>query len=180
MKASYQHATFAGGCFWCLVAPFEAIDGVINIVSGFTGGTVSNPSYEQVCAGQTGHFEAVHITFDPERTDYATLLHTFWLQIDPSDAGGSFYDRGQHYQSAVFYHDETQQQIAQKSILNLHENPKLKAKIATQLLAFSDFYPAEDYHQNYHHKNPSHYQRYRSGSGRDAFLQQLWSKENAE
>ncbi len=170
-------ATFAGGCFWCMVAPFEAIRGVRSIVSGFTGGHVAQPSYEQVCTGTTGHLEAVQISFDVTQVDYLSLLNIFWQQIDPTDAGGSFFDRGSHYQSAIFYHNSKQQQLAQTSMQALNASQRFPAAIVTQLIAFQDFYPAKDEHQGYHKKHPEHYQGYRLASGRDHYLQSMWSEK---
>jgi methionine-S-sulfoxide reductase len=171
-----KEATFAGGCFWCMVSPFANIDGVLSVVSGFAGGHVQNPTYEQVCAGNTGHVEAVQITYDANQVDYKTLLNTFWQQIDPTDAGGSFYDRGQHYTSAIFYHDEQQQSLAEQSKQDLEASQRFTQPIATVIKPYTNFYPAEEYHQHYHQKNPEHYQRYRIGSGRDAFILKVWNK----
>jgi methionine-S-sulfoxide reductase len=169
-------ATFAGGCFWCLVAPFEHINGVLSIVSGFAGGHVAHPSYEQVCAGDTGHVEAVQITYDANKIDYQTLVDTFWQQIDPTDAGGSFYDRGHHYTSVIFYHDDLQQGIAEQSKIALENSGKFKQPIVTQIKAYTNFFPAEEHHQNYHKKNPAHYNAYRIASGRDAFILKIWKQ----
>ncbi len=171
-----QQATFAGGCFWCLVAPFEQLEGVLSIVSGFAGGHVQHPSYEAVCKGGTGHVEAVQITYDANKLSYEALVHTFWQQIDPTDAGGSFYDRGSHYMSAIFYHDKTQQEIAKKSKQDLENSGKFNAPIVTTIKAYTNFFPAEEYHQNYHKKNPGHYNAYRIGSGRDAFILKVWKQ----
>ncbi|MDQ7003773.1 MAG: peptide-methionine (S)-S-oxide reductase MsrA [Ghiorsea sp.] len=173
---SKKHATFAGGCFWCLVAPFERFEGVTSITSGFAGGDMDNPSYEQVCAGGTGHVEAVQITYDADKVDYQQLLDIFWQNIDPTDAGGSFHDRGFHYTSAIFYHDEVQLEIAQASKQALAESGIFNTPIATVVEPYTNFYPAEEHHQNYHKKNPQHYAQYRIGSGRDAFILQVWNK----
>jgi len=169
-----KQATFAGGCFWCMVSPFLNIDGVLSVISGFSGGHVKNPSYEQVCAGQTGHVEAIQITYNASKVDYNTLLDTFWQQIDPTDAGGSFYDRGHHYTSAIFYHDEQQQKLAEQSKLALDASGRFSSPVVTAIKPYLNFYPAEEYHQNYHEKNPEHYQRYRIGSGRDTFILKVW------
>ena len=171
-----KQATFAGGCFWCLVAPFERIDGVKSIVSGFAGGHVEHPSYEQVCTGTTGHVEAVQITYDASQTDYQQLLDVFWQNIDPTDAGGSFYDRGSHYTSAIFYHDDHQKALAEQSKQALGNSHRFDKPIVTAIQPFSNFYPAEVHHQNYHKKNPEHYNRYKIGSGRDAFVLKIWNK----
>ncbi|MCF6209017.1 MAG: peptide-methionine (S)-S-oxide reductase MsrA [Ghiorsea sp.] len=169
-----KKATFAGGCFWCMVSPFANIDGVLSVISGFSGGHVKKPSYEQVCAGNTGHVEAIQITYDASKVDYNTLLDTFWQQIDPTDAGGSFYDRGHHYTSAIFYHDAAQQTLAEKSKLSLADGQRFSQPIVTVIKPYTSFYPAEEHHQNYHQKNPEHYNRYRIGSGRDAFILKVW------
>lgn len=170
-------ATFAGGCFWCMVSPFEEHPGIQKIVSGYTGGHTENPTYEEVCTGTTGHFEAVQITFDPNIIPYEKLLEIFWQQIDPTDPGGQFYDRGPQYRTAIFYHNEKQKRAAEQSKKQLEESGKFDKPIATLILPASTFYPAEDYHQNYHKKNPLHYQMYRQGSGRDAFIKKYWGKQ---
>jgi len=167
-------ATFAGGCFWCMVAPFENINGVEQVTSGYTGGHIDNPSYEQVCSGATGHLEAIQIEFDPGKVSYVKLVDTFWQQIDPTDAEGSFFDRGNHYQSAIFYHSDMQKEQAQYSKDELEKSTRFPLPIATKILTFESFYPAELYHQNYHKKNPEHYLRYRQGSGRDVFIKKHW------
>ncbi|PSL07849.1 peptide methionine sulfoxide reductase msrA/msrB [Cecembia rubra] len=168
------YATFAGGCFWCIEAPFENIDGVIAVISGYAGGKEKNPTYEQVSKGQTSHREAVQITFDPDVISYSELLDIFWQQFDPTDDGGSFYDRGFQYTSAIFYHDNSQRDVAKASIQKLEKAKIFQRPIVTPLIKFSNFYPAEDYHQNYYQKNPSEYYAYRKGSGRDAFIAQHW------
>ncbi len=169
-----QLATFAGGCFWCMVTPFEEIDGVLGIVSGYTGGHIENPTYKEVCSETTGHYEAVQITFDPSRMPYERLLELYWQQIDPTDPGGQFYDRGQSYQTVIFYHTEEQRQQAEASKRALAESGRFQKPIATAILPASTFYPAEDYHQDYHKKNPFRYKMYRQGSGRDAFIKKHW------
>ena len=174
-QSSEKLVTFAGGCFWCLVAPFENIDGVISITSGFAGGDLENPSYEQVCTGTTGHIEAIQIRYDSSKVDYQTLLDTFWQNIDPTDAGGSFHDRGHHYTSAIFYHDDTQQSLAEQSKQDLDASPRFDKPIVTTIQAYTNFYPAEEHHQNYHKKNPEHYNRYNIGSGREAFILKIWN-----
>lgn len=169
-----QLATFAGGCFWCMVTPFEEIDGVLGIVSGYTGGHIENPTYKEVCSETTGHYEAVQITFDPSRMPYERLLELYWQQIDPTDPGGQFYDRGQSYQTVIFYHTEEQRQQAEASKRALAESGRFQKPIATAILPASTFYSAEDYHQDYHKKNPFRYKMYRQGSGRDAFIKKHW------
>lgn len=169
-------ATFAGGCFWCMVAPFQETRGVLKVVSGYTGGHKDNPTYEEVCSGTTGHYEAVQITFDPNICTYNKLLDKFWRQIDPTDEGGQFNDRGASYQTAIFYHNEKQKLQAQASKKSLQESGRFERPIATKILPASTFYPAEDYHQNYYQKNPLHYSLYRKGSGRSAFLERFWQE----
>jgi len=171
-----EFATFAGGCFWCMVHPFENIDGVLAIESGYTGGHTENPTYEEVCKGNTGHYEAVRIKYDPSRTSYEELLDVFWKNIDPTDPGGQFCDRGNQYQTAIFYHTEEQKKLAHKSKEDLQKSGRFKAPIVTKILKASEFYAAEGYHQDYHKKNYEHYKRYRAGSGRDTFLDEVWSK----
>lgn len=174
MNKNIELATFAGGCFWCMVSPFEEIPGVIQIISGYTGGTKENPTYEEVCTHLTGHMEAVQITFNPTQLPYKKLLEMFWQQIDPTDAGGQFYDRGKSYQTAVFYHNEKQRNEAEESKQGLVKSGRFTLDIITPVLPAHPFYPAEEYHQNYHKKNPTHYKAYRHGSGRDAFIHTHW------
>lgn len=173
----YEVATFAGGCFWCMVAPFQQLDGVIKVESGYTGGHKENPTYEEVCSGRTGHCEAVQITFDPSVINYKQLLDTYWRQIDPTDPGGQFADRGSSYQSAIFYHNEEQRKAAEKSKAELDKSGIFPGHIVTPILPASTFYAAEEYHQDYHQKNPAHYKMYRRGSGRERFITEHWSRE---
>lgn len=168
-------ATFAGGCFWCMVTPFEELPGIVSIVSGYTGGHKPNPTYEEVCSETTGHVEAVQITFNPDIFPYEKLLELFWQQIDPTDAGGQFYDRGSSYQTAIFYHSEEQREKAEASKQALERSGRFDKPIVTPILPAGPFYEAEDYHQDYHKKNPGHYKRYRKGSGRDDFLEKHWA-----
>jgi peptide methionine sulfoxide reductase msrA/msrB len=172
---TYELATFAGGCFWCMVSPFEEQPGIIKVVSGYTGGHKENPTYEEVCSHTTGHYEAVQITFDPNVFPYEKLLDIYWQQIDPTDAGGQFHDRGESYRTAIFYHNERQRQLAEKSKRELEESGRFSKPIVTEILPASTFYPAEEYHQDYHKKNPVRYKLYRIGSGRDAFIKKHWS-----
>lgn len=167
-------ATFAGGCFWCMVKPFEEWPGIIRVVSGYTGGHTINPTYEEVCSETTGHCEAVQITFDPEVFPYPKLLEIFWQQIDPTDAGGQFYDRGSSYRTAIFYHSEEQRAQAEASKAALLASGRFTKPIVTEIVPAAPFYPAETYHQGYHKKNPLHYLQYRRGSGRDAFISKHW------
>jgi len=167
-------ATFAGGCFWCMVAPFAELPGVIKVVSGYTGGHKENPPYEEVASKTTGHHEAVQITFDPDKISYEELLGVFWRQIDPTDPGGQFADRGEPYHTAIFYHSEEQKQKAEASKRALAASGKFDKPIATKILPAQTFYPAEEYHQDFYKKNPSHYEHYRRGSGRDDFIKKHW------
>lgn len=170
-------ATFAGGCFWCLVAPFQRIPGVVKVVSGYTGGDKESPTYQEVCSNTTGHYEAVQITFNPDLCPYEKLLDTYWRQIDPTDPGGQFADRGQSYKTAIFYHNEEQKQKALASKKALEESGRFDQPVATQILAASSFFPAEEYHQNYHEKNPGHYDMYRQASGRAGFIKKHWDQD---
>jgi peptide-methionine (S)-S-oxide reductase len=154
--------------------PFDALDGVVSTTSGYVGGHVDDPSYEQVSSGGTGHAEAVRIVYDPEKVDYPKLLDVFWHNVDPLDAGGQFCDRGSQYRSAVFVHDAEQRRLAQASKAELAASGKLDGPIATEIVDASEFFPAEDYHQDYYRKNPIRYRFYRTGCGRDARLEKLW------
>ncbi|HEX9654149.1 MAG TPA: peptide-methionine (R)-S-oxide reductase MsrB [bacterium] len=176
---SLEKATFAGGCFWCVEAPFEKVDGVKSVISGYTGGQKQNPKYEEVGGGSTGHLEAVQITYDPAKITYRQLLEVYWRQFDPTDAGGSFYDRGTQYTSAIFYHNEEQKKLAEASKKALAESGRFDKPIVTPIRPATTFYPAEEYHQDYYKKNPEHYQRYRKGSGRDAFIKKHWGDEHS-
>lgn len=173
----FKLATFAGGCFWCMEAPFEKLDGVLDVVSGYSGGDEVNPSYEQVSAGKTGHLESIQITFDSSKISYETLLEVFWHQIDPTDDGGQFVDRGKQYRSAIFYHDSEQKQLAEKSKADLAKSQRFTKEIVTPILNYKSFYKAEDYHQDYYKENPIRYKFYRGGSGRDDFLDKVWNDE---
>ena len=171
-------ATFAGGCFWCVESDFEKVPGVLKVVSGYTGGTGENPTYETYA--RQGHIEAVQIFYDPAKVGYAQLLDVFWRHIDPTDAGGSFGDRGAHYRSAIFYHDEEQRRLAEKSKEDLGKSGRFSKPIVTEIIKFSRFYDAEEYHQDYYKKNPLRYRYYRHGSGRDQFLEKVWSPGRGE
>ncbi|MGH7927975.1 MAG: peptide-methionine (S)-S-oxide reductase MsrA [Candidatus Binatia bacterium] len=168
-------ATFAGGCFWCMEPPYDELDGVISTVSGYIGGSKKNPTYEEVSAGTTGHAEAVQITYDPKKITYQKLLAVFWRNIDPLTANAQFCDTGSQYRSAIFYHDEMQKSLAEKSKKALQGG--FKQPIVTEIVPASEFYPAEDYHQDYYKKNPVRYKIYRYGCGRDRRLQELWESE---
>lgn len=160
-----------------MVSPYEKIEGIIQVLSGYTGGNTENPTYKEVCSGTTGHYEAVQIAFDPNRISYEKLLEIFWQQIDPTDPGGQFHDRGQSYQAAIFYHSEEQRQKAEASKKTLAESGRFEQPIVTQILPVMTFHPAEEHHQNYYTKNAFHYKLYRQGSGRDAFIKKHWSKD---
>ena len=168
-------AVFAGGCFWCTESDFEKIDGVIEAISGYTGGHVKNPTYKQVSAGGTGHVEAVKVIYDPGQVDYPDLLDVFWRTINPTDAGGQFVDRGQHYRSVIFYADTQQQRQAEASKAKISASGIFDRPIVTEILPLETFYEAEAYHQDYYKKNPLRYKWYRSGSGRDRFLNSVWA-----
>jgi len=165
-------ATFAGGCFWCMEAPFDALDGVTATTVGYTGGRTADPTYDAVSAGGTGHAESVQVTYDPSRVSYTTLLDVFWRNVDPTDAGGQFCDRGDQYRSAVFTHDAEQQRLAEASRAEVAK--RLGRTIATAVVPATKFYPAEDYHQDYAKKNPIRYRFYRTTCGRDRRLKELW------
>ncbi len=173
-EGAFATATFAGGCFWCMEPPFQKLAGVMSVTSGYTGGTEANPTYEAVSSGATGHLEAVQIVYDPEQISYQTLLDIFWRQIDPTDAGGSFVDRGDHYRSAIFYHNEKQQQAAGASKAAQAESGRFEGAIVTKIRPYTTFYPAEEYHQNFHQKSPGRYEIYRRHSGRDRYIQKIW------
>ncbi|PWK14861.1 peptide-methionine (S)-S-oxide reductase MsrA [Tumebacillus permanentifrigoris] len=173
-------ATFAGGCFWCMVTPFEEMPGIHGIVSGYTGGHKVNPTYEEVCSETTGHAEAVQITFDPDVFPYTKLLNLFWRQIDPTDAGGQFFDRGASYRTAIFTHSEEQQRLAEESKRELAASGRFDKPIATEIVPAGTFYPAEEYHQDFHKKSPARYKSYRQGSGRDAFIDRNWALQKDE
>lgn len=180
MSENLQLATFAGGCFWCMVKPFDEQPGIHKVVSGYTGGTKENPTYEEVCSNKTGHYEAVQITFDPDLFPYKDLLTLFWQQIDPTDEGGQFADRGESYRTAIFYHNEEQKEQAMASKQELQESGKFKKPIVTEIIPASPFYEAEDYHQHYYKKNPIRYKLYRTGSGREKFLKEAWKDYKKE
>jgi peptide methionine sulfoxide reductase msrA/msrB len=172
-----QSATFAGGCFWCTEADFEEIPGVAEAVSGYTGGHVENPSYKDVCAGGTGHVEAVRVRFDPGVVSYRELLDIFWRHINPTDAGGQFADRGSQYRPVIFYHDEEQKRIAEESRGALEKSGRFDAPIAVEIEPASTFYEAEENHQGYYKRCPIDYKRYRYGSGRQRFIEEMWKDE---
>lgn len=174
--ANSEHAvaTFAGGCFWCMEPPFDHVDGVISTTSGYTGGSLAEPSYEQVSAGGTGHAEAVRVVYDPKRVSYQTLLGVFWINVDPTEKDGQFCDHGEQYRSAIFYHTAEQKRLAEGSRDGLIKHKPFAAEVHTQIVAAGSFWPAEQYHQDYYLKNPLRYKLYRTGCGRDARLKEIW------
>ena len=171
-------ATFAGGCFWCVEAPFEKIHGIIDVVSGYSGGSEKDPTYNLVSSGQTGHVESVQIIYDPFVVSYAQLLEIFWKNFDPTDAGGSFYDRGPQYRSVIFYHNSDQKMSALESVAYLEKIGKFEKPIVTEIVPYWNFYRAEEYHQDFYKKDPQRYYSYRKGSGRDDFIKNTWGKED--
>jgi peptide-methionine (S)-S-oxide reductase len=169
-------ATFAGGCFWCMEPPFDKLDGVISTTSGYIGGIVVNPTYEQVSGGRTGHTEAVQVVYDPSRVTYEKLLDVFWHNIDPTVRDRQFCDIGSQYRSGIFVHNAEQKRLAQTSKASLEKNKPFKAPIVTEIVDATQFWPAEEYHQDYYVKNPIRYRYYRTGCGRDARLKELWGE----
>lgn len=172
-------AIFAGGCFWCMEHPFDILPGVISTTSGYIGGHKVDPSYQEVSAGGTGHTEAVEVVFDPLRVSYEKLLEVFWRNIDPTDAGGQFVDRGSQYRSGIFYLDELQRQQADASKAELARTGPFKRPLVTEIVPATTFYPAETYHQDYYRENPLRYKYYRFNSGRDQFLDKVWGKNRS-
>jgi peptide-methionine (S)-S-oxide reductase len=173
-KPATAKATFAGGCFWCMEEVYEKVPGVIAAVSGYMGGHVKNPTYEQVSAAGTGHAEVVQVEYDPAQVSYARLLEVFWRNIDPTQKDGQFCDHGPQYRSGIFYQDEEQKRLAESSRAALQKSKPFKGEIVTEITKSSQFYPAEGYHQDFYLKNPTRYKFYKSGCGRDARLKQLW------
>lgn len=176
-SSTTEEATLAGGCFWCLEEVLEQIPGVMSATSGYTGGSLKNPTYEQVSSGGTGHTEAVRIRFDPSRVSYAQILEVFWRNIDPFDGAGQFCDRGPQYRAGIFFHDENQRRSAESSRQAIAASlPGSPSSIATKIAQAGPFYPAEEYHQDYYKKNSAQYRFYRFGCGRDRRLQEIWSR----
>ncbi len=173
----YEKATFAGGCFWCMEPAFEKLDGVVDVVSGYIGGNQPNPKYEEVSSGRTGHAEAIQILYDPSKVTYQELLEVFWRQINPTDAGGQFADRGSQYRTAIFYHNAEQKRLAEESKDALQKSEKFDRPIVTEIVEATEFYKAEEYHQDYYKKSPTHYKRYRYGSGRENYLKETWGDD---
>lgn len=180
MSQQYELATFAGGCFWCMVSPFDEQPGIKEVISGYTGGHTDNPTYEEVCSNTTGHYEAVQITFDPSIFSYEKLLRLFWQQIDPTDEGGQFNDRGLSYRTAIFYHNERQKELAETSKAGLTASGRFGKPIVTEILQAGAFYPAEEKHQNYYKKIPFHYNHYFEASGRAKFIRENWKKRKSD
>ncbi len=170
---NYERATFSGGCFWCMQPPFDRLEGVISTTVGYTGGLEENPTYDDVCLGRTAHLESVQIVYDPSLISYEKLLDVFWLNVDPTDGGGQFVDRGRHYRTAIFYHTPEQKKIAEQSKKELGETDRYPSPIVTEIGAALEFYPAEEYHQNFYEKNPIGYSSYKMGSGRDSYIQYM-------
>jgi len=177
---TYEKATFAGGCFWCMEAPFDKLKGVIAVTVGYTGGRMENPTYEEVSSGRTGHAESVEILYDPAQISYATLLDVFWHNIDPTTRDREFVDVGNQYRTAIFYHSEEQKRLAEESKRKLDASGKFGKPIVTEIVPAGKFYPAEDYHQHYYKKNPTRYKFYRFNSGRDQYLDRIWGKDRKE
>lgn len=171
-------ATFAGGCFWCIASAFDNTKGIEQVISGYMGGDVDNPTYEYVCTGSTGHAEVVQVHFDPNVISYQELLKIFFSQINPTDAGGSFLDRGSQYRSAVFYHTQEQKQLALEAIQRINDSKMFDKPVVTEVQEAVEFFPAEDYHQDYHKKNPVQYKYYSFGSGRKSFVNQVWNENS--
>lgn len=167
--------TFAGGCFWCMEPAFDKLEGVISTTVGYTGGESDNPTYEEVCSGRTGHAEAIQVEYDPAKTSYEELLSVFWRNIDPTTPNRQFCDVGTQYRTAVFYHDDEQKRLAEKT--KKEAEARLSQAAATEIVAASTFYPAEEYHQDFYQKNPDHYRKYRLGCGRDERLEELWGND---
>lgn len=177
--ARHATATFAGGCFWCMEPPFDALEGVVSTTSGYIDGHTKNPTYQEVSSGRSGHAEAVQVVYDPDKVSFERLVDVFWRNIDPTDAGGQFCDRGSPYRPALFYHDEAQREVAERSRAALEKDRPFKEAIVTPIVAATTFYPAEEYHQDYYLKNPIRYKYYRNGCGRDRRLNQLWGESGA-
>ena len=178
--APQKIAVFGGGCFWCMEPPFEQLEGVIDVMAGYSGGDEKNPTYEEVSSGRTGHIESVQVVYDPEKISFKELLDTFWRYIDPTDPGGQFADRGEHYKTAIFYNDQEEKNIAEQSREGLDASGVFDRPIATAIRPAKPFYPAEEYHQDYYKKNVTHYEAYKVGSGRAGFLERTWKKQPKE
>jgi len=175
-KPALAVATFAGGCFWCMEEALDKAPGVVSTISGYMGGHTKNPTYEQVSMGRTGHAEVVQVEFDPGKTSYEKLLEVFWHNIDPTQRNAQFCDHGSQYRAAIFYHNDEQKRLAEASRTVIMKNKPFKEEIVTEIAGAADFYPAEDYHQDFYKKNPVRYKFYKTGCGREARLRELWGK----
>ena len=173
-ETGLKKATFAGGCFWCVESDFEKVEGVVDVVSGYTGGETENPTYQEVSGGGSGHVEAVQVIYEPEKVSYKQLLEVFWRHVDPTDNGGQFVDRGRQYRTAVFYEDEEQKRIAEESREAVNRSGRFEKPVVTEIIKLNKFFPAEEYHQGFYKKDPMRYRQYRLGSGRDRFLKEVW------
>lgn len=174
--AKYETATFAGGCFWCIQPPFDKLEGVVSTTVGYTGGSEKDPTYEQVSYGKTGHAESIEIIYDPKKVTYEELLEVFWMNINPTDSGGQFVDRGKQYRPAIFYYGEAQKKAAEASKDKLDKSGKFDKPVVVEIVEATEFYPAEDYHQKFYQKSPVRYKTYRWGSGRDQFIEEYWGE----
>ncbi|MBU5226975.1 peptide-methionine (S)-S-oxide reductase MsrA [Clostridium senegalense] len=174
---NYEKAIFAGGCFWCMVSPFDILDGIIKVTSGYIGGTLDNPTYKDVKSQSSGHYEAIEVIFDPKVISYKDLVDVFWRQIDPTDDEGQFQDRGNSYRAAIFYLTEGQKLIAEESKENLNNSKRFEKPVITRILPATTFYNAEEYHQNFYKKNSKEYKKDREKSGRDEFINKYWGDE---
>lgn len=172
-----EKATLAGGCFWCMQPPFDALDGVVSTISGYAGGDEENPSYQQVSSGQTGHAEVIQVTYDNRKISFKEILDVYWRQVDPTTPDRQFVDAGSQYRTAIFYHDDQQRQIAEDSKLILDNSGVFSKPIVTEIKPLKAFYPAEEYHQDYYRENPLRYKLYRANSGRDHYLEKTWGKK---
>lgn len=177
MSVNIKKAIFAGGCFWCLEPPISALKGVISVIPGYCGGHVENPTYEEVCTGNTGHLEVIEVTFDAGLIGYGEIVEIFWRQIDPTDDGGQFEDRGSQYETAIFYMDDEQKKIAEESKKKVAELFQFDKPIATKIIKASKFYPAEDYHHRFYEKNPFRYNAYKAASSRTKYIEETWNKK---
>ncbi len=176
---NYEVATFAGGCFWCMQPPFDALDGVVRTTVGYTGGNEKDPTYKQVSYGKTGHAESIEIVYDPSKVTYDQLLDVYWMNIDPTDSGGQFVDRGKQYRPAIFYDNEAQRKAAEASKKKLEESGRFDKPIVVEITEATEFYPAEEYHQKFYKKDKLQYKTYRRGSGRDQFIEKHWGKTDS-
>ncbi len=173
-----ENATFAGGCFWCMQPPFDKLEGVISTTVGYTGGPEKSPTYKEVSYGKTGHAESIEVMYDPTQVSYEELLDVFWMNINPTDPDGQFVDRGKQYRTGIFYHDEEQKKLAEASKETLEKSGRYDKPIVTEIIPASEFYKAEEYHQEYYKKNPIGYKTYRNGSGRDQYIERIWGEDS--